>query len=443
MALAWLVGGTATARAQVVDPPRQEEVELQRSSVVLGSGARALGMGGAFLARADDATAASWNPAGLSYLGRPEVSVVGFRSIRSTRGRDDAGETTSTDRFEGSALDFISVAHPLRVGSQFGAVQLSYQRLLPFGGDRHIEIPEPRATRVFDLSLQGGFDVVALGSGFQLWQRLRVGATLNRWFNGFEQETSRLQRFQARTVTQTVQRIEFDLSGWNANVGVIWTPTEGLNLGIVAKTSFTATVKLSRSRTDFFADIPSPDTTTNNEFARDDLRLEFPWAAGFGVSVRPRSALTVSADYTRTAWSDARIHEYFLLERTPLGEAAPTPAVSNTIFAQLPYPTLDVENRQADTDQIRVGVEWVLIGSRFKVPLRAGYFTDRQLFRDRTFSAPLFTGFTLGTGLLTGPFLLDVAYVLERGDYADIDSQSNVSTRSNRFWVSLIYRRGN
>lgn len=130
-ALTCLLGGTASARAQVVDPPRQEEVELQRSSVVLGSGARALGMGGAFLARADDATAASWNPAGLSYLRRAEVSVVGFRSTRSTRGRDDAGETTSIDTFDGSALDFISLVHPLRLGSQFGAVQLSYQRLLP------------------------------------------------------------------------------------------------------------------------------------------------------------------------------------------------------------------------------------------------------------------------------------------------------------------------
>src|SRR5262249_18832771 len=51
-----------------------------RSAVVLGAGARAFGMGGAFLARADDATAASWNPAGLSYLRRPELSLVGVHS---------------------------------------------------------------------------------------------------------------------------------------------------------------------------------------------------------------------------------------------------------------------------------------------------------------------------------------------------------------------------
>ena len=443
MALASLLGGSVPVGAQVVDPPRQDEIALQRSSVLLGSGARALGMGGAFLARADDATAASWNPAGLSYLRRPEVSVVGFHGSRSSTGRDTTGQITSTDTFDGDTLDFISVAHPLQLGRQFGSVQLSYQRLLPFGGDRRIAIPETRATRVFDLSLEGGFDVVALGTGVLLWQRLRVGATLNRWFNGFEQQTTRLQRFQARTVTQTVQRTELDLSGWNVNAGAIWTPAAPLNVGVVVKTPFTARMRLARSRTDFFTDIPSPETTTSNRSVSEDLRLELPWAVGLGVSVRPRSALTVSADYTRTAWSEARIREYFLLEKTPLGGPAPTPAASNTVFAELPYPTLDGERRQSDTDQMRVGVEWVLIGARFKVPLRAGYFTDRQYFRDRGGSAPVFSGFTVGTGLLRGPLLLDVAYVLERGDYDDSESASIVSARSSGFWVSLIYRPGN
>jgi hypothetical protein len=160
------------------------------------------------------------------------------------------------------------------------------------------------------------------------------------------------------------------------------------------------------------------------------------------MSVRPRSALTVSADYTRTAWSGARVRRYFLLEKTPLGEPAPTPATSNTVFMTLPYPTLDSENRQSDTEQIRVGVEWVLIRSRFKVPLRAGYFTDRQFFRDRTSSAPIFSGFSLGTGLLAGDFLFDLAYVLERGDYEDFESASNVSARASAVWISLIYRPG-
>ena len=425
------------------DPGRQEEIELQRSSVVLGSGARAHGMGGAFLARADDATASSWNPAGLSYLLRPELSLVGFHSVNRNDGRNTADVTTSTDRFEGVTPDFVSVAYPLQIGSRSGSIQVSYQRMLPVGGERHIEVLEARADTVFDLDLEGGFDVLALGTGFQVSRQFRVGATVNRWINGFAQTTTRSQRFVARTQLQTVQLTDFRLSGWNFNLGAIWSPAEQLNIGVVGKTPFTARMTLERDRTDYFDDTPTPETITTNSFEASDLRVEFPWAVGFGMSFRPRSALTVSADYTLTAWSEARVRNYFLLERTPLGETAPTPAESGDLFRDpLPYPTLNVDAPQADTEQVRVGLEWVLIRNRFKLPLRVGYFVDRQYFLARNGPPPRFHGFTMGTGILTGPVLLDVAYVLERGDYPDRESPDRVIHRSNRVWVSLIYRHG-
>ncbi len=48
---------------------------------ISGAGARAKGMGGAFIGVADDATAVSWNPAGLAQLDRPEASAVGLFNI--------------------------------------------------------------------------------------------------------------------------------------------------------------------------------------------------------------------------------------------------------------------------------------------------------------------------------------------------------------------------
>lgn len=53
-------------------------------------GARSLGLGGAFTALADDATAALANPAGLDQLAEPEVSVEGRQrsaTARRSRGR--------------------------------------------------------------------------------------------------------------------------------------------------------------------------------------------------------------------------------------------------------------------------------------------------------------------------------------------------------------------
>ena len=84
----------------------------------LGVGARAMGMGGAFIAVADDATAASWNPGGLVQLERPEFSVVGTYGARQndyssgSRGID----ASSTD--QEVSLNYLSAALPLPRCSQ-------------------------------------------------------------------------------------------------------------------------------------------------------------------------------------------------------------------------------------------------------------------------------------------------------------------------------------
>jgi long-subunit fatty acid transport protein len=64
--VAWLAG-VGAAHSQSAPPA----LEFSFSN----PGARAMGLGGAFLALADDATAAFANPAGLVQLVRPEVSL--------------------------------------------------------------------------------------------------------------------------------------------------------------------------------------------------------------------------------------------------------------------------------------------------------------------------------------------------------------------------------
>ena len=66
------IGFTNLSSAQTL-----QRIEIPSSPNPVGSGARALGMGGAFIAIADDATAASWNPGGLIQLETPEISAVG------------------------------------------------------------------------------------------------------------------------------------------------------------------------------------------------------------------------------------------------------------------------------------------------------------------------------------------------------------------------------
>ena len=72
----------------------------------IGVGARALGMGGAYTALADDANALYWNPAGLSKLEKREFTA------------------SHAEMFESTRLDFLAYAHP--VGDGAFAAGLTY-----------------------------------------------------------------------------------------------------------------------------------------------------------------------------------------------------------------------------------------------------------------------------------------------------------------------------
>jgi long-chain fatty acid transport protein len=435
------LAATGVAHAQTPTPSAtplpQDQLTLQaRSNVVQGSGARALGMGGAFLARADDATAASWNPAGLSYLRLPELSFV--YSGGNLNSRDTSTDPTtmtqqvSVDNRHGNSPEFLAATYPLQIGPVSGAAQLSYQRLISFNADRTIDepiTPEPPDvpfTRRSTIVSRGGYDVLALGSGWQVTRTLRLGATLNRWFNGYDQTYDKPVELGT-----SHQEFHYTLKGWNANFGLIWTPTESLNIGLVYKTGFTADQDLAKLRQDPFpvgSDVVFRERKANSSDLGLRPEIAFPAAIGVGASVRPRSALTISVDYTRTRWSDGAIREFFDLPKTG----------SVNIFEVLPYPTLDPTRFQSDTEQIRAGVEYVFIRGHVKVPLRLGYFNDKQYYQ-AVGGPPRFDAFTVGTGLIAGPFLLDVAYILETDSYPDFDSHE-IDVRSHRLIGSVIFR---
>jgi long-subunit fatty acid transport protein len=98
-ALAWMIAGVSVTPAfgQVL-----AAIEFSFSN----PGARSMGFGGAFVALADDATAAFANPAGLVQLTRPEVSIEARSrsySTSYTRGGRAAGEPT------GIGIDTVAV----------------------------------------------------------------------------------------------------------------------------------------------------------------------------------------------------------------------------------------------------------------------------------------------------------------------------------------------
>ncbi|MBI4551828.1 MAG: PorV/PorQ family protein [Candidatus Latescibacteria bacterium] len=77
----------------------------------IGVGPRALGMGGAFVAVADDVTSGYWNPAGLAFLSRRAAMVM------------------HSEQLAGLAYDYAAYAHPLPPGRRQAGVGVSVIRL--------------------------------------------------------------------------------------------------------------------------------------------------------------------------------------------------------------------------------------------------------------------------------------------------------------------------
>ncbi|MGE4490423.1 MAG: hypothetical protein AB7E95_12855 [Kiritimatiellales bacterium] len=98
-----------------------------------GSGARALGLAGAFTAVADDATAASWNPAGLIQLETPEVSAVyRFSTQEDVHESGQNNLATDRDRYNNDELNYLSAVYPFLLNERNAVISLNYQEAYDF-----------------------------------------------------------------------------------------------------------------------------------------------------------------------------------------------------------------------------------------------------------------------------------------------------------------------
>lgn len=114
-----------------------------------GVGARALGMGGAFYAVSDDATASYWNPAALSLLDRKEFSIM------------------QAQMFEQTTLNFISYVHPTVSRGTFG---FFINQMNSTGFEKVSITVDPDIDEIVDIKNLGSFNVTEQSFGLS-WGR--------------------------------------------------------------------------------------------------------------------------------------------------------------------------------------------------------------------------------------------------------------------------------
>ncbi|MCK4488555.1 MAG: outer membrane protein transport protein, partial [Desulfobacterales bacterium] len=297
-----------------------QQVGVSSSPNPVGSGARAVGMGGAFIAIADDATAASWNPAGLIQLEKPELSIVGaYFERREEFSSAVHPEIDNTGEVDDVNINYFSAAYPFRFHRNM-VVSVNYQRLYEF--DRSFDYSFDYSSLGVNLTQRKHFKqngyVGALGLAYaiEITPRLSLGATLNIWTddlfwdNGWEETFTEhgVGTVSGNPVTIDTHYTDkySDFSGVNANFGLLWNMKEHLTLGAVVKTPFDADIRHDYrfTQTSVFGP-PNPAIVTPlPESTSEDVELRMPLSYGIGLAWRVSDALSFDLDVYRTHWSD-------------------------------------------------------------------------------------------------------------------------------------------
>ncbi len=332
----------------------------------VGSGARALGQGNAFIAIADDATSASWNPGGLPQLETPEISFALEYVKRNDRLNQHPSEN---DFFDLKNVNYASAVLPFFFNNNNYVFSINYLRLFSF--NRELTVPYSQVitssgtsrTGEFSLDQDGEFSVITPALAVDITTRLSFGAALNFWDHSLTHSSFfKKKEFQTRFLSapgspsrnrgalMTINEFEVT-DGHSVVLGGLYRFNSKWNLGMVVKPGYE--LELDRIENiladDFNGNLifqPNLSDTSNAE-------LEFPTILGLGLAWRPADALTLTTDVTWTDWSDYRFIENGQ-ESNPL----------NSTIDDL-----------KDTFTVRFGGEFLFISENYLLPIRwgAGY----------------------------------------------------------------------
>ena len=256
-------------------------------------GARSSAMGGAFIALADDATAAETNPAGLTTLLRPEISFE-YKGVEYTRtvppeagGEPDAG-TQFNDQV--AIPSFASIVYPIG-GVTLGVFRhelVNYRSqtygegfVLPDGG--HLF---PYTTNL-DMRVENYGGAAALQMGPV---SIGVAGGISRLSMELQYLRYQVQRFEPEWLANQVIVAPEDgsESGYFVNAGFLLRPSERFAIGGVYRLRPKFDEMRLQSLNRF--DVPF-ETTPDTSFV-----VNVPDAIGAGIAMRPHDLLTVSFD---------------------------------------------------------------------------------------------------------------------------------------------------
>lgn len=384
-------------------------------------GARSIALGGAFVALADDATAAYANPAGLVQLLRPEVSVElrhwSFSTPYTAGGRASGeptgfgidtvpGVRTETSNEDASGLSFLSFVYP---GTRWCAAvsrhQLSEFRLgTELNGLFGAGDPPAGVIRHLDQLITTRFDVVGtnLSGAYRVGEKLSLGVGVS-YFEGSVRSTTAVylvdeypttffeeNSFLPHRLWVTSEFAIDDATDWGFNAGFLWNLADHWRIGGV----FRQGPRLAYSLENIAGPANDlPEGSVIESFS--GLSLDLPDVFGLGVAYRTAGGdVAVSIEWDRVQHSS-------ILE-----------SLADAPFVDASDVVLE------DADELHLGIEYVVLKSTPLVALRVGgwYDPDHRVryLGDDPFARAIFQPgddtihYSIGLGLAFRSFQLDL-----------------------------------
>ena len=396
------------------------QIEIPSSFNPAGSGARALGMGNAFIAASDDATAASWNPGGLIQLERPEMSLVGsFFQRKEDISFGTNPEANDIHALDESDINFFSIAYPFEYLNRNMIVSFTYQHLYDMFRQWNINFnfqdTLSQSTYTTNYQQKGRLSAVGLSYGIQILPNFSAGMTLNIWddqltYNHWSQTyysiLSETDIFDDHFLTIRNRNESYRFDGINVNIGFLYEVSLELRIGMVLKTPFKADLEHGIHET--FNEYYTPAGNANSELtvlapSQETRRekLKMPMSVGIGIMYRIMPQAYVSADIFRTEWDD------FIL-------------INHNGTHLSPISNITSGSSQIDpTYQVRMGGEYRhRINDEFIIPIRCGLFYDPA---PSEHSPDDYYGVSLGSGIKTKHFSFDIAWQSRFGNNINED----------------------
>lgn len=350
----------------------------------LNPGARALGMGGAFVALADDATAALANPAGLTILLHPEVSLeyastnyinkIPWYQATEIRSFSRNGAITREFNFEYTLhsrnfpdtqnnISFASFVYPVVknkfvVSAQYNEQTKFERNFSTLAAPIYIRQPQGPPTKSDELaptehSLSLSIKNIGFSGSWKANRFFSFGGTVT--YSRIDLEKLSIRNPEQVTVRDTLTSHDGDV-GFTG--GILYSPMESLSFGAVY--SRRATFDTVATNAYPFFQIP-PDTIPHTTF-------KVPDSFAVGASFKPTKKLRANIDAVRVFYSQLMDSYYNVaLNRNIPGED--NPQVVDPVFGKT---ALEV----ADGTEIRAGGEYVLFLGNYPFSLRTGYWFE-------------------------------------------------------------------